>query len=133
MTKKITISVVISLVLIVAAVFLGSAGANKDQSKNIAGRKNIYMENGKQIIEITARGGYFPKLNIAQKGLPTIIRIKTDNTYDCSSSVSIPKIGLRKILQPAGVEDIAIAEKDAIGELDGLCGMGMYNFKIDFK
>lgn len=130
MDKKIIISIIVSILLIGAALFLGSSD---DVNIDAGDSKNVYMENGKQVIEITAKGGYYPRVSVAKKGLPTMIRLKTDNAYDCSSSVSIPKIGFRKLLAPTGVEDIPVTEQEADGVLNGLCSMGMYNFKINFE
>ena len=133
MDKKIIISVFISITLIVWALFGGKEAGPVSDVNDSTQQKNVYMEDGKQIIEIVAKGGYYPKISNAKKGLPTIIRLKTNNAYDCSSSVSIPKIGFRKILAPVGVEDIPITEESADGVINGLCSMGMYNFKINFE
>lgn len=88
---------------------------------------------GKQIIDITAKGGYSPRAVTAKAGMPTVLRVRTNNTFDCSSSVVIPKLSYQKFLQPSGSEDIEISAEQAQGTLQGLCAMGMYNFQITFK
>jgi hypothetical protein len=91
------------------------------------------IREGKQIIDITARVGYSPRVVVAKAGVPTILRMTTDNTYDCSASLAIPKISYREFLPSSGVVEIPISAEQAQGTLDGLCAMGMYNFQIRFK
>ena len=93
----------------------------------------VIMENGRQIIDITARGGYTPNFIEARAGLPTDIRVLTDGTYDCSSSIIIPSLGYQKMLQATGTETISLTADQAQGTLEGTCGMGMYRFEIAFK
>lgn len=88
---------------------------------------------GKQIIDITAKGGYSPRVVNAKAGIPTILRVNTNGTFDCSSSIVIPKLSYQKFLPPSGVEEIAISAEQAQGTLQGLCAMGMYNFQIRFQ
>lgn len=91
------------------------------------------MENGIQIITLTAKGGFSPQSVEAQSGVPTELRVMTNGTYDCSSTLIIPALGYDEILKPTGTEVIAISADQAQGNLDGTCGMGMYNFEIAFK
>lgn len=93
---------------------------------------NVSIENGKQIIEITARGGYQPRKSVAKAGLPTILRFNTSNTFDCSSSVRIPSLNISKSLPVSGLTDIELPNAN-VGALQGTCGMGMYPFEIDFQ
>lgn len=88
---------------------------------------------GKQFIDVTAKGGYSPRVVRAKAGIPTTLRMTTNGTFDCSSSVVIPKLSYQKFLQPSGTEDIAISAEQAQGTLQGLCSMGMYNFQIKFE
>lgn len=88
---------------------------------------------GKQIIDISAKGGYSPRVVVAKAGVPTVLRVTTSGTFDCSASVVIPKLSYQKFLQPSGTEDIAISAEQAQGTLQGLCAMGMYNFQIKFQ
>lgn len=88
---------------------------------------------GTQIIDITAKGGYSPRIVRAKAGVPTVLRVTTNGTFDCSASMVIPKLSYQKFLKPSGTEDIAISAEQAIGTLQGLCAMGMYNFQIKFQ
>lgn len=121
------ISVAVAIVIIGGAVmFSGTPNAEKKEVQNVS------MESAVQVIEITAKGGYSPQRTVARAGIPTIIRMKTDSTYDCSASVSIPLIAVTKILEPTGVTDIAVSPEYAQGTLAGVCAMGMYNFSVLF-
>jgi len=94
--------------------------------------KNVTIENGVQIIKLTARGGYQPRQSFAQPGLPTILRIDTNGTFDCSASIRIPALKISQILPQSGTTDLALGSP-ATGILRGTCGMGMYSFEINFK
>lgn len=93
---------------------------------------NAVMVDGKQIIQIYAKGGYQPRKSIAKAGIPTILRFNTTGTFDCSASVRIPSMNITKALPNTGVTDIDIGNQ-AAGILQGTCGMGMYPFEIDFQ
>ena len=93
---------------------------------------NVSVVEGKQVIEIHARGGYQPRKSIAKAGMPTVLRFETSGTFDCSSSVRIPSLGISKILPQTGTTDIDLGSAQ-VGTLQGTCGMGMYPFEIDFQ
>lgn len=131
MNKATVISLAISTVLIVWAFWVVSAKPGTDTGTTTAPTATIV--DGKQIIDITAKGGYTPRVVVAKAGIPTVLRMKTNGTFDCSASVVIPKLSYQKFLQPSGTEDIAISAEQAQGTLQGLCAMGMYNFQIKFE
>lgn len=91
------------------------------------------MKDGVQYITITAHGGYSPKVTTARAGIKTKLVMKTDQTFDCSSSLVIPSLGIRKMLPNTGEVTIDIPEDKTEGSLRGLCSMGMYTFLISFK
>jgi sulfite exporter TauE/SafE len=93
---------------------------------------NVKVENGIQIIELIAEGGYSPRNSVAQAGVPTVIRFQTSNTFDCSLSVRMPSVNISQILDQTGITDINIGTP-AIGLFRGTCGMGMYPFEVDFR
>ncbi|MFA6459296.1 MAG: cupredoxin domain-containing protein [Candidatus Paceibacterota bacterium] len=93
---------------------------------------NVSIVDGKQIIEISAKGGYQPRKSIAKAGIPTIIRFNTRGTFDCSSSVRIPGMNISKSLPQTGSTDIDIGI-GKLGTLKGSCGMGMYPFEVEFQ
>jgi plastocyanin domain-containing protein len=91
------------------------------------------MVDGTQYIDVSAKSGYSPRIITATAGVPTILRVETSGTFDCSSSLVIPKLSYQKILKPSGTEEITISAEQAQGTMQGLCSMGMYNFQIRFQ
>lgn len=134
--KATIISIIIAIVLVVGAiVFANGGGVSSSASvnaNNANNANNVSIVDGKQIIEITARGGYQPRKSIAKSGIPTTIRFNTNGTFDCSSSVRIPSLGISKSLPQTGSTDIDIGS-GKLGTLKGSCGMGMYPFEIEFR
>ncbi len=94
---------------------------------------NVTMENGTQVIAILAKGGYAPRQTNATAGLPTIIRVSTNNSYDCSVSLAVPKLNYQRFLGASETVDIPVTAAEAKGKLSGVCGMGMYSFNINFN
>ncbi len=127
--KIIFASIIFSVLLI-----LGAIVASKNQSLENTGENinNVTIVDGKQIIELNAKGGYSPRKSIAQANIPTIIRFETSGTFDCSSAVRIPSMNINKTLPPTGTEDIDIGVQP-VSTFKGSCGMGMYPFEIEFK
>lgn len=129
--KAIT-SIIIALVIMGGLIFLlGDRRKNttSTQQENI---QNVSIVDGKQIIEIKAKGGYSPRVSTAKAGIPTILRFNTKGTFDCSSSIRIPSMNISELLPNSGSKDIDLGTQK-VGTLQGSCGMGMYPFQIDFK
>ncbi|MEK7586130.1 MAG: cupredoxin domain-containing protein [Patescibacteria group bacterium] len=126
--KATIISVTIAVVLVGGAILF----VNTAPKREVAPINNVSIVDGKQIIEIKAKGGYVPRSSVAQAGLPTIVRFNTKGTFDCSSSIRIPSLGISKILPQSGSTDIDLGSPK-LGTLLGSCGMGMYPFEIEFK
>lgn len=91
------------------------------------------VRDGKQEIDITARGGYNPRNIQAKANTPLTIHMKTKSTFDCSSSVLIPALDYSDSLPATGTVDIPVPAQTAGTTLRGMCGMGMYNFNIVFS
>ena len=127
--KATVISIIIAIVLIGGAFMLAN---NSGGAGSTANAKNVSIVDGKQIIEITARGGYQPRNSVAKAGVPTVIRFETNGTFDCSSSVRIPSMNIFKSLPQTGSTDIDVGTQ-SVGKLVGSCGMGMYPFSVEFK
>jgi plastocyanin domain-containing protein len=129
--KAIT-SIIIALVIMGGLIFLlGDRRKNttSTQQENI---QNVSIVDGKQIIEIKAKGGYSPRVSTAKSGIPTILRFNTKGTFDCSSSIRIPSMNISELLPNSGSKDIDLGTPK-VGTLQGSCGMGMYPFQIDFQ
>ncbi|PIS43470.1 hypothetical protein CO131_02350 [Candidatus Kaiserbacteria bacterium CG_4_9_14_3_um_filter_50_16] len=131
MNTRMIIAFAISAVLVMWAFWIVSV-KQSDEGVNTEAPIATIVD-GKQIIDITAKGGYSPRVVVAKAGIPTMLRINTNGTFDCSASVVIPKLSYQKFLQPSGTEDIEITAEKAQGTLQGLCSMGMYNFQIKFQ
>lgn len=142
MSKKNNIKI---LSVIIGIVVIGwiVASANKQssdkvtyydsESNNAESSGNVSTEDQKQIIEITAKGGYSPTATIAKAGVPTILRMKTNGTYDCSSTLRIKSLNYNTNLPATGTTDIEVPAQEPGTTIAGLCSMGMYHFSITFK
>ncbi|MEI6843397.1 MAG: cupredoxin domain-containing protein [bacterium] len=130
--KATIISIIISLLLIFGAVFLSRNSGGTGNNTNLEQQNNVTIQNGTQIVELTARGGYSPRKSVAKAGVPTILRVTTNGTFDCSASIRIPSMNLSKILQSSSSTDIDIGSQP-VGVFRGTCGMGMYPFEITFN
>lgn len=129
--RIITLSVLIVSVMIGSAlIFINSNNSNTQLSNDST---NLSMIDGNQIITINAKGGYSPKITNAKANVPTILKVTTSGTFDCSSAISIPSLSYRKNLEPTGVAEIMLPPQKANSTLKGLCSMGMYNFTINFN
>ena len=127
MNKPILISIVVSVLLIGVGFWLATRSSSAGQSATAT------IVDGKQFIDITAKGGYSPRVITAKSAMPTTLRVKTSGTFACSASLVIPKLSYQKFLQPSGTEEISISSEQAQGTMQGLCSMGMYNFQIRFE
>ena len=116
--------------LIGGAISLVSPGKISESDATV---NNVSVIDGKQIIEIGAKGGYAPRVSIAKADVPTILRIQTNGTFDCSAALTISSIGYREILPPSGITEIEVPAQKSGATLQGLCAMGMYNFKVQFN
>lgn len=128
--KTTIFSIILAVVLIIAAFLLAKNGNGPESS---AGNpNNVSIVDGKQIVEIRAKGGYLPRKSVAVAGIPTILRFETSGTFDCSSAVRVPSLNISKILPQTGATDVEIGIPEA-KILQGSCGMGMYPFEVEFK
>lgn len=121
------------IAIIAAAVIIGAAFMFATRAPQVASTDNVYMENGKQIVEITAKGKYTPQLTAAKAGVPTVLRMKTNGTYDCTMALKVPSVGYQNYLPNSGTTDIEVPAKAAGETMQGICSMGMYNFEIRFN
>jgi plastocyanin domain-containing protein len=125
--NNIVIAIVV-LVLIAGGFFLFSNKPNETANQNV-----VSTSGDKQIIDLTAKGGYSPSVITAEANKETILRVSTNNTFDCSSAFTIPKLGINKMLPASGKTEFPIAAQAPGTEIDGTCSMGMYSFKIKFS
>lgn len=108
------------------------AGGDPEGDGNVdAG--SVTMVEGVQVVEMQAKGGYFPSSVTLQAGVPTLVRMNSSGTYDCSASLQIPQIDYSVFLPATGVTEIEIPAQAAGTTIQGLCSMGMYGFKLIFE
>lgn len=133
MKKTIVIStlVIVALIILVATKNKESKVTTYNNTQTIS--QNVSSIEGKQIIDISAKGGYAPRMTVAKANVPTILRVKTSATFDCSSALRIPTLNYSQNLPPTGTTDIEVPAQVAGTTLKGLCSMGMYNFSIAFN
>lgn len=127
--NKTALAIVIGVVIISGAFFITKPSSPKEASTPV---QNVTVVDGKQTIDVTAKGGYQPRKSVAKAGIPTVLRFNTSGTFDCSSAVRIPSMDVSKNLEPTGVTEIDLGSPK-VGILQGTCGMGMYPFEIDFQ
>ncbi len=130
--KTTVISILIAALLIGGAIMLAGKSSNSSDNQ-AAAANNVTVVDGKQIIEIGAKGGYLPETSIASAEMSTVLRMTSNGTFDCSSSLTIPSIGYRGNLPPSGITDINVPAQKAGTKLLGICSMGMYSFTVNFN
>ncbi|OGY64832.1 MAG: hypothetical protein A3A04_01830 [Candidatus Harrisonbacteria bacterium RIFCSPLOWO2_01_FULL_40_28] len=131
MDKTPYIIITLALLMGIGIVFFSRLGSNDSTSNQPI--QNVQIKDGIQYVTINANAGYLPRVSIAKAGIPTKLVVKTNGTYDCSASLVIRSIGYQKILPQTGEEVIDVGIPKAGQPLQGLCSMGMYNFKINFN
>lgn len=122
------ISIIIAVVLVGGALVMTRP---TDEGSFDAG-SNVTLIDGKQIINLRTKGGFSPLSSSAKAGVPTILKVSTKGTFDCSSVLRIPSLNIFKNLPPSGTTEIDLGSPQ-VGVLQGTCGMGMYPFEIDFQ
>lgn len=132
MNKTSLIIVTLALVVGLAIVFWGGSKPKNSNTVSVQTVQNVEIRDGIQYVTIDAKSGYSPEMSTAKAGIPTKLIVKTNGTYDCSSSLIIRSIGYQKILAQTGEEVIDIGTPKAGVPLQGLCSMGMFNFVVNF-
>lgn len=132
--KSTSFSLVVAAIIIAGSLLIVTSGGSSKSSDTPkeTSVQNVSVTNDIQTIEIKAKGGYWPRKSVAKAGIPTVLRINTGGTYDCSAAIRIPSLAVAKMLPPNGSTDIDLGTPEQ-GKLNGTCGMGMYNFQIDFQ
>jgi plastocyanin domain-containing protein len=131
--KSTPLSIIVAAIIISGTLFIVlSGGSDSSSGAPSASVQNVTITDNVQTVEIKAKGGYWPRKTVAKAGIPTVLRVNTTGTYDCSAAIRIPALSVAKMLPPNGVSNIDLGTPQA-GKLSGTCGMGMYNFEIQFQ
>lgn len=135
-----TTSIIIAVLILGGAFYYTNHDSTPTTTSNGSTQKvsnvpveNSFIKDGVQYITITAQSGYSPRMSIAKSGIPTKLIVKTNGTYDCSSSLVIRSLSYRNILPNTGETTIDAGTPKAGDTLQGVCGMGMYSFLVTFS
>ena len=107
----------------------GKSSSSTSPTTAVVAGSNVEIVDGTQVVTIVADGGYAPGSSVAKAGIPTVLRFKTANAFDCSTSIRIPSLKINKDLPSTGSTDIDVGTLSA-GTLTGTCSMGMYKFSV---
>ncbi|MDP2593046.1 MAG: hypothetical protein Q8P52_00125 [bacterium] len=134
MNKSASIILTVALLITLGIIFIGDSESrgNTNTATNEAVQNSV-IKDGVQYVTVSAKGGYSPRVSMAQADIPTKLIIKTDGTFDCSLSLVIRSIGYQKILPQTGETKIDIGSQKAGDVLQGVCSMGMFSFQIRFN
>ena len=135
MNKTALTIIIVGLIIGASIIFLRGSNKNNTNIDNtqIGQIQNTEIKDGIQYITIDAKGGYSPKISSGKAGIPTKLIVKTNGTYDCSAALSVNAVGFHKILKNTGEEIIDLGTPKTGEPIRGVCGMGMYNFLINFE
>lgn len=94
---KKTTSIIVTLLLVGILAFIFT---NQSPASNISSNAsdNVSIANGVQTVTISAKSGYSPRQSSIKGGVPTKLIIKTNDTYDCSSSLVVKSANYRGML-----------------------------------
>lgn len=124
--------VIVAVAILIAGIIILSGGSSPAQAPDAA-IETVSVQDGTQLIDITVKGGYSPRRTVARADMPTILRMKTNGTFDCSSALAIPSLNYQNNLPPSGVTEIEVPPQKAGTTLQGRCSMGMYHFEVAFN
>ncbi len=131
MNKTVLLIITVALIVGIGIIVLSDSKSNTGTGSTQP-VQNVEIRDGIQYVTINAKGGYFPRVSSAQAGMQTKLVVKTEGTYDCSTSLVIHSVGYRKNLPQTGEEIIDIGIPEAGTSVRGTCSMGMYNFVVTF-
>ena len=127
MNKKILALLVLGLVA------LGSVGAQEARIVEYAQRlaktfaqdgvtiQTGIDENGVQNLAVLAKGGYFPLTMRAKAGVPTVLRLYTNKTYDCGRAFFLPELRKQATLPVKGATAFTLGPQKAGTSIFGTC------------
>lgn len=123
----------IAFILIIGYLLIKITKSSTPTIDDGANSNVVVIQDNVQYINVSAKGGYFPNAINAAANTDTVLRVKTANTFDCSSAISIPALNYKAHLPPSGMTEIKIPPQKENTVIKGACSMGMYKFNINFK
>lgn len=127
-----------TLAFIISATLIGSALAWTRYAPHTSAQQStvsaaVIERDGTQYITLLAKSGYHPKELTVRADTPTELTFVTDNTFDCSSSVTIPTLTYTTQLPATGTTTVALGTHKAGDIVTGGCSVSSYGFKIRFE
>lgn len=127
----------IALAIIVAGSFLTykAISGNSQTPQTVTDQISdvVTTKDGKQYITVLVQGSYSPRAVTAKGGIPTVLVMKTDNSYGCERSFRIAKLGVSQVLPENGETPIDLGTPTSGTKIYGTCSMGMYSISINFN
>ena len=136
------VGVIAVITIGVVLLMIGSGGGSTGQTQGVSTvnqnttattASGVSEQEGKQYIDVKAKNGFTPGVVTAKANTNTILRVSTQNTFDCSSSIVIPKLGVSKVLPTTGKTEIDLGSQKPGTEIQASCSMGMYRLTIKFS
>lgn len=121
-----------AFLVILSLIGVGIWFGTRSTTTQVTDSNSLSTEDGKQVVNITAKNGYNPNFVVAKANQETILKMTTKNSYDCSSVFYIKALNISKTLPASGNTVINIPPQSSGTILQGVCSMGMYQFKIKF-
>jgi len=139
-TSKIILTFIIVCFVTILALILGSYAILKKNSSNTTqsskpltlSSQYIKIQDDKQYVDITAKNGFTPDVVTIRSGVKTVLKVKTENTYDCSSVINIASLGISKNLPTSGTTEVDIPAQQSGSTLNATCSIGQYHLIINF-
>jgi len=133
LAQSFLIGIAVSIALGGGVFFLASA-RNENTVEEVGGKtSNVSTQGEKQIIALAAKGGFSPSVTVADAGVPSVLNVKTNGTFDCSSVLVIPSLGIKTNLGATAEKRIEIPPQEKGTTISGTCSMGMYHFALKFE
>lgn len=123
--------IILGILLVTSTFLIINRFNNTNQSQFSS--NGVQTIDGVQIITLKAGLGYSPNRILAAANVPTKLEVETNNTYDCTAFLNIPKLEVKKFLPPTGVTEIDMQAMASGEEIEGYCGSDTYKFIIKFS
>jgi plastocyanin domain-containing protein len=121
----------VSLVVGTIVIFSKSS-SNAAETKGVISSEYVQLSSSNQIVSVTAKNGFSPSKVNAKADTPTILKVKTDRTYDCSNVINIPSLGISRSLPVSGITEIEIPPQSAGQTINATCSLGQYFLQVQF-
>lgn len=126
------IVVVIIVAVVIFLLFLLFQNKSNSGDINKVNTEDTAIDENTQVVEVTVKGGYTPNYIEAKANTKTVLKLISNQAFDCSAAFQIPALAYSKFLPPNGETLVNLGEQAAGTEITAACSMGMYLLKIKF-